>query len=306
MTCTSAPSVTVAQADQVIELGRRGLEHVGIGNRLDLVDDPGPDVHRLPSAKGALVELLDGADTEDQFATKDVHRLVLPVVILAAENLARLHVQDLADIAIGAGPYELMSPRLLDAIRNVWHSTLRGVEIERGWDADARADARTAGDATLATEHRMPRVIHDQRLLADRAGVGAGPARLATKGNAPLGHEFERAEAVALPPLVGNRERVGGTGPGARHVGTGNAGRPHHIQVRGARRKTRAGGRDENHPRGTGAHALAATSAGRQERDFRQGAGRPQPAVLDDALLGGLERLLEPVSDGVLEERSAV
>ena len=70
-------------------------------------------LHRL----GALVR--PGA--EDQFAGKDMHRLVLHVMVLAREDVPRLHVQHLADVAIGVGPDELVPPGLLDAPRNFGH-----------------------------------------------------------------------------------------------------------------------------------------------------------------------------------------
>src|SRR5215510_10792164 len=54
MTCTSAPSVTVAQADQVIELRRRRLEHVGISDGFDLMDDTRTNAYRLTGAEGPL------------------------------------------------------------------------------------------------------------------------------------------------------------------------------------------------------------------------------------------------------------
>ena len=113
--------------------------------------------------------------------------LVLPVVILAAQGVAGLHVQHLAHVPVGARPDQLVAPRLFHPIWDVWHLPLRWVEIERGRYADARADARPAGDTSLVAEHRVPRVIHDQRALADRAGIGAGATRLAPESNAALG-----------------------------------------------------------------------------------------------------------------------
>src|SRR5262245_9356107 len=73
MTCTSAPSVTVAQADQVIQLGRRGLEHVGVGDGFDLVDHTCTNAYRLTGAEGPLFQLLPGSDPEDQLSGEDVH-----------------------------------------------------------------------------------------------------------------------------------------------------------------------------------------------------------------------------------------
>ena len=39
--------------------------------------------------------------------------------------MARLDVQDLADVAVGAGPDQLVAPRLLHAVRQLGHRSLR-------------------------------------------------------------------------------------------------------------------------------------------------------------------------------------
>src|SRR6202040_713154 len=48
-------------------------------------------------------------------AGEDVHRLVLDLVVLQAERVPGLDVQDLPHVAIGPGPDQLMAPGLLDA-----------------------------------------------------------------------------------------------------------------------------------------------------------------------------------------------
>jgi hypothetical protein len=44
-------------------------------------------------------------------------RLIFALVILEAQQVARLDVQNLADVAIGLRPNELMTPRFLDPMR---------------------------------------------------------------------------------------------------------------------------------------------------------------------------------------------
>src|SRR5918992_5387950 len=45
ITCISTSSVAVLEAHEVVELGRRGFEHVAVHNRLDLVDQLRWDMH---------------------------------------------------------------------------------------------------------------------------------------------------------------------------------------------------------------------------------------------------------------------
>src|SRR5580765_4359228 len=48
ITCMSASSVAVLEPDEIVELGSRGLEHVAVGDRLDLMHQAGGDVDALP------------------------------------------------------------------------------------------------------------------------------------------------------------------------------------------------------------------------------------------------------------------
>src|ERR1044071_6949412 len=54
MTCTSAPSVAVGQANQVVELRGGGLQHVTVHDGFDLMDQPRRNVHRLSRAEASL------------------------------------------------------------------------------------------------------------------------------------------------------------------------------------------------------------------------------------------------------------
>src|SRR5215210_4637463 len=47
ITCMSASAVAVLEPDQVVELGCGCLQHVAVHDGLDLVDEPGRNVHRL-------------------------------------------------------------------------------------------------------------------------------------------------------------------------------------------------------------------------------------------------------------------
>ena len=52
----------------------------------------------------------------------EVDRLVLEVVILQAERVPGVDVQNLADVALGLRPMKLVAPRLLDSRDDVVHS----------------------------------------------------------------------------------------------------------------------------------------------------------------------------------------
>ena len=56
---------------------------------------------------------------ETQCAPQHVNRLVLHVVVLQGERMARLDVQDLAHVVIRLRPDQLMTPRLLNPARRV-------------------------------------------------------------------------------------------------------------------------------------------------------------------------------------------
>jgi hypothetical protein len=93
--------------------------------------ESGRDVHAFAGPEAALLERGAGSGAEDQLAPEDVHRLVLAVVVLQAEHVAGAHVKDLADVAVGAGPDELIAPRLLDSVGDVGHWISEGMREVR-------------------------------------------------------------------------------------------------------------------------------------------------------------------------------
>src|SRR5690606_28741376 len=61
-------------------------------------------------------QLLDGgARPQSHLPAEQVDRLVLALVVLEREGVPRLHVQDLADVAVRVGPDELVAPGFLDS-----------------------------------------------------------------------------------------------------------------------------------------------------------------------------------------------
>src|SRR6266571_4818519 len=63
-------------------------------------------------------------DPQHDLALQHVDRLVLLVVVLQTQDVAGLDVEDLADVAVGLRPDELVAPGLLDAIGKVAHGNL--------------------------------------------------------------------------------------------------------------------------------------------------------------------------------------
>jgi hypothetical protein len=62
-----------------------------------------------------------GARLEEEAARLQHDRLVLHAVVLEGQALALAQVQELADVAIGARPPQLVTPRLLDPLRTLRH-----------------------------------------------------------------------------------------------------------------------------------------------------------------------------------------
>src|SRR5947199_285332 len=100
----SAP-VAIFEPNDVVQLWRRYLEHVGIFDRDHPVAQARRDVERLAGAQlAAARRRAVGEELEPHAARKDHDRLVLHPVVLERERFARAHMQDLADVAIGLGP----------------------------------------------------------------------------------------------------------------------------------------------------------------------------------------------------------
>src|SRR5687767_477283 len=242
ITCISASTVAVLEAHEVVELGSGRLEHVAVYHRLDLVNQLGRYVYRLARLEWPRYQGIAGLSPQGELAREHVHGLILEVVVLQAEDVTGLHVQDLPHVAIGASPDELVAPGLLHPIRQVGHSGSRVGEFERRRGRDAGADTDPATDAPLGPEDRMSGFVHAERRFAHRAGFGTHPARAPLIGDAALRMEFEDSHAVPGPAVRGCGESRSGTGGHARHGGTSNTGLGRGIDVRRARGETALGG----------------------------------------------------------------
>src|SRR5436305_1986746 len=79
----------------------------------------------------ALLQPAPLVDLEQQLPRVQVDRLVLEVVILQAERVAGVHVNQLADVAIGLRPVELVAPRLFDARDVTAHEVTPLISVSR-------------------------------------------------------------------------------------------------------------------------------------------------------------------------------
>src|SRR6266852_2224880 len=117
MTFMSHASVAVFEPHHVVDLGSRGLEQVGRHHRLELADHLGLDVERCSLRYGPLDQRIALLDAEDDLAREHVDRFVLLVVVLQRQDVSRLDVQYLADVAVSPRPAQLVAPRFLHAVR---------------------------------------------------------------------------------------------------------------------------------------------------------------------------------------------
>ena len=100
-----------------------------------------------PACERALHEVRARPGAEDQLPRQNVHRLVLAIVILQAQNVASLDVENLADVAISEGPDQLVAPRL---VHPVWHF---GHEVSFRVERRRRKSRRNIG---VASHQRHP------------------------------------------------------------------------------------------------------------------------------------------------------
>src|SRR5262249_17774503 len=95
--------------------GRRALEDFGVFAGRHPVDRLRRHVHGLARLHLAPAQLSIHVRLEENSSRVQEDRLVLLVVVLQAQGVALVHVNELADVPVGLRPVELVAPRLLDA-----------------------------------------------------------------------------------------------------------------------------------------------------------------------------------------------
>src|SRR5213592_4203208 len=154
MTFMSHPSVAVFEPHHVVDFGSRGLE---------LVDHLRLDVERGSLRHGPLDQRIALLDAQDDLAREHIDRFVLLVVVLQRQDVSGLDVEDLADVAVGSGPDQLVAPGLFDAIRQLAHTPSPRQNAECGvrnaeWYGPGRAALPATGHepGTLNSAFRIP------------------------------------------------------------------------------------------------------------------------------------------------------
>src|ERR1041385_5222602 len=132
MTFMSHPSVAVFEPHHVVDFGSRGFEQVGRHDRLELVDHFRLDVERDSLRHWPLDQRIALLDAQDDLAREHVDRFVLLVVVLQRQDVSGLDVEDLADVAVGASPDELVAPGFFHAIGEGGHMYLEMRNVECG------------------------------------------------------------------------------------------------------------------------------------------------------------------------------
>src|SRR5258708_15975780 len=111
----SLPTVGIFQSHHVIELGGRHLDDVYVRDRYHAMDGVGRTVKHVARPHAQHAKLCAAAHLEIHFAALDQKCLVLLDVVLARQLLPGLDVENLADVAVGLCPHELVAPRLVHA-----------------------------------------------------------------------------------------------------------------------------------------------------------------------------------------------
>ncbi len=161
------PVVVVLEPDDVVELWSRHLDDLRgtVRGCLEPVDRPRGDVDGLPDAQHREGGVITTTEVQEQGAVDDQDGFVFLVVVLEAEALSRVDVDDLARVVVGVAPEELVSPRLVDAPGHVGEA--RPVPAAAGPDPCPGSLRRCGG-----TYHPLPHHGPRDRMQYDIAHIG--------------------------------------------------------------------------------------------------------------------------------------
>src|SRR5262245_14268194 len=146
----SGPAVAIFEPHDVVELYGRDLDQGRVVHAREPVPGQRRDVMRLAGLHDPLdhrralpfCEGLAGlADLQPQLARLNVDRLVLLLVVLQRQGLARADEEHLARVTVGPGPEQLVPPRL-------------GRLVDHSVSSRARAPASAGGSGGNAARTR--------------------------------------------------------------------------------------------------------------------------------------------------------
>src|SRR5689334_12779037 len=175
MTFMSHPAVAVFEPDHVVDLGGRCLEQIRRHDRLELMDELRLDMEGGSPSHALFDQGIALLNAQDDLSGEYVDGLVLLVVVLERQHLPGLDMENLADVAVRAGPDQLVTPGLVNAIRKVRH---------------VRLSLRDDGVVTQAVTH-TPHPTQPSGL-----STGRPPASI-TSARAPTGQARAQTPQVA-------------------------------------------------------------------------------------------------------------
>ena len=161
-----AAEPTMRHFQQVVDrLGVLQIDSVNVLARAHLL----PVFSRVGPYDPALLLIFTPAQPQDRLALQHVHGLVFHVVVLAAQDVPRFHVQNLPDVAVGPRPDELVAPGLLHPVRNLRH--------RHSWALAPPRLLRAAGEHACRTARALvaSSLLRGDAVLA-RAAQGAATA----------------------------------------------------------------------------------------------------------------------------------
>src|SRR5690242_5724066 len=130
ITCMSCSPVPVLEPDHVVQVVGGRLEDVRRFDRFELVNAPGGNLLGVSGTHDPFLQSLQfrrrpappvpdhPAISEHHLAAEHIDRFVLLVVILQAEHVPLLDMQNLTHVAVGMSPENLVAPGLVDALRD--------------------------------------------------------------------------------------------------------------------------------------------------------------------------------------------
>src|SRR5262249_6916107 len=121
----------------------------------------------------ALLQPAALVDLEQQLAGVQVDRLVLLVVVLQAEGVPFVDVNQLADVAIGLRPVELVAPRFLHARDVSAHEVTPLISVSR---PSAASSTRSISSTVASCSTRRPSARSSSMRSSDKTCFATGIA----------------------------------------------------------------------------------------------------------------------------------
>src|SRR5436309_8883648 len=143
------PPVPILEPHHVVQFRCRHLEDVAVFDCRHPMDGFWRDVHAFARQHLAFPQRTSLLDLEHQLARVEVNRLVLVVVVLQAQRVPGVHVNQLADVPIGLRPVKLVTPGLLDACHVTAHKWLLVMSDLLTTDSSSRSISSMVGSRRM-------------------------------------------------------------------------------------------------------------------------------------------------------------